>query len=173
MNIVGCTEIEKFMDVLRKKVENSRGDVHMKPLIMEACANLFLGYMCSTRFEYDDSEFKEMVKSFDEIFWEINQGYAVDFLPWLSPFYKKHMQVLDSWAKLIRKFILNRVIGLREEKIKYQDEENDDFTDALLRSLSKEENISNNTIIFMLEDFLGGHSAIGEGIDILQTFQIF
>lgn len=36
-----------------------------------------------------------------------------------------------------------------------------DFTDALLRSLKDIENVSQNTIIYMLEDFLGGHSAIG------------
>lgn len=162
MNTVGCAEVEKCIENIKDMVKESSGEIHMKPLIMETCANLFLGYMCSMRFEYDDIEFKNMVKSFDEIFWEINQGYAVDFLPWLSPFYKKHMQTLDSWAKLIRKFILHRVVGTRGEKVKQQDEEHDDFTDALLRSLAKDENVSKNTIIFMLEDFLGGHSAIGK-----------
>ncbi|XP_070493366.1 cytochrome P450 307a1-like [Chironomus tepperi] len=161
LNEVGCSEVEKCIEHMKKMVQETAGEIHMKPLIMETCANLFLSYMCSTRFEYDDIDFKNMVRSFDEIFWEINQGYAVDFLPWLSPFYKKHMQTLDSWAKVIRKFILNRVIGNREEKIRMQNEIDDDFTDALLRSLAKEENVTKNTIIYMLEDFLGGHSAIG------------
>lgn len=158
---MGCSEVEKCIERMNKMVQDTAGEIHMKPLIMETCANLFLGYMCSTRFEYDDIDFKNMVRSFDEIFWEINQGYAVDFLPWLSPFYKKHMQTLDSWAKVIRKFILDRVIGNRSETIRMQNESDDDFTDALLRSLAKEENVTKNTIIFMLEDFLGGHSAIG------------
>lgn len=129
---------------------------------METCANLFSLYMCSTRFDYDDVGFKTMVRSFDEIFWEINQGYAVDFLPWLSPFYSGHMKNVESWARTIREFIMERVIDSRAEKLQGQSEADDDFTDALLRSLSTGENVSKNTIIFMLEDFLGGHSAIGE-----------
>ncbi|CRK97381.1 CLUMA_CG010771, isoform A [Clunio marinus] len=102
-----------------------------------------------------------MVRCFDEIFWEINQGYAVDFLPWLSPFYASHMRNVESWARTIREFIMEHVIKSRAEKLSQKPEDEDDFTDALLRSLSKEENVSENTIIFMLEDFLGGHSAIG------------
>lgn len=103
-----------------------------------------------------------MVRCFDEIFWEINQGYAVDFLPWLSPFYSSHMKKVESWAKSIRKYILEKVIDSRAEKLQQHSEDDDDFTDALLRSLSNEKNVSTDTIIFMLEDFLGGHSAIGE-----------
>lgn len=137
-------------------------EIHLKPLIMETCYNLFSLYMCSVRFDYDNVEFKTLVRSFDEIFWEINQGYAVDFLPWLSPFYASHMKNVESWAKTIREFILKRVIDSRAEKLHERSEDDDDFTDALLRSLSKEENVTKNTIIFMLEDFLGGHSAIGE-----------
>lgn len=129
---------------------------------METCANLFIGYMCSVRFNYDDVGFKTMVRNFDEIFWEINQGYAVDFLPWLSPFYASHMKTIESFAGAIRKFIMARVIASRAEKLRTQPEEEDDFTDALLRSLSSEQNVSSDTIIYMLEDFIGGHSAIGE-----------
>jgi cytochrome P450 family 307 subfamily A len=102
-----------------------------------------------------------MVSAFDEIFWEINQGYLVDFLPILSnPFYNKHMQKLENWAKEIRTFILDRIIDVREQQLEDGDEERD-FTDALLKQLKNEENVTRDTIIFMLEDFLGGHSAIG------------
>lgn len=101
-----------------------------------------------------------MVNCFDEIFWEINQGYAVDFLPWLSPFYTAHMKKLEFWAKEIRTFILDRIIDVREHELDEGDEERD-FTDALLKQLKNEENVTRDTIIFMLEDFLGGHSAIG------------
>jgi cytochrome P450 family 307 subfamily A len=161
MSDVGCAEVEEFLSQMQLQV-NRDGETHLKPLLMEACANLFLRYMCSTRFEYDDQDFKRSVRCFDEIFWEINQGYAVDFLPWLSPFYQPHMKKIESWTRHIRQFILNKVLSSREEKLAVQSEEHDDFTDALMRSLSKEENITTNTIIFMLEDFLGGHSAIGE-----------
>lgn len=101
-----------------------------------------------------------MVYCFDEIFWEINQGYAVDFFPWLQPFYSGHMRKLESWAKQIRTFILERIIEVREHQLE-EGSEDRDFTDALLRQLKNEENVTRDTIIFMLEDFLGGHSAIG------------
>lgn len=150
------------MQRMKAMVKPEGEEVHMKPVIMETCANLFMLYMCSTRFDYKDVGFNHMVRCFDEIFWEINQGYAVDFLPWLSPFYKSHMKNVESWAKTIREFILERVIDARIEKLHERSEDDDDFTDALLRSLANEENVTKNTIIFMLEDFIGGHSAIGE-----------
>ena len=163
MNDVGCLEMDECMRRMKSMVVKPQGgEIQLKPMIMETCANLFLLYMCSIRFDYEDVAFKNMVRCFDEIFWEINQGYAVDFLPWLSPFYSSHMKKVESWAKSIRKYILEKVIDSRAEKLQQHSEDDDDFTDALLRSLSNEKNVSTDTIIFMLEDFLGGHSAIGE-----------
>jgi cytochrome P450 family 307 subfamily A len=162
MNNVGCSEVDQFMSRLKTIVKPQGEEIHLKPMLMETCANLFVLYMCSTRFSYQDAKFQTMVRCFDEIFWEINQGYAVDFLPWLSPFYASHMKNVESWAKTIRNFILEEVIDPRSEKLHERSEDDDDFTDALLRSLSKEENVTKNTIIFMLEDFIGGHSAIGK-----------
>lgn len=132
----------------------------VKPLILRACANMFSQYMCSLRFDYEDLEFQLVVKYFDEIFWEINQGYSLDFLPWLSPFYGKHTKKICHWSTTIRKFILERVINQRELNIDL-DEPDNDFTDALLKSLVENNSVSRNTIIFMLEDFIGGHSAVG------------
>lgn len=161
MNDVGCSEVQKCIDRMKMTV-SGESEVHLKPLIMETCANLFLLYMCSTRFEYDDQDFKNMARDFDRIFWEINLGYAVDFLPWLSPFYKSHMHTIETWAGSIRQFIMERVINVREERMKTQLESEDDFTDALLRSLANDDDVTEDTILYMLEDFLGGHSAVGK-----------
>jgi cytochrome P450 family 307 subfamily A len=168
MNDVGRSELDRFMNRLQTIVKPEGTEIKLKPLIMETCANLFFSYMCSTRFEFEDARFKSMVRCFDEIFWEINQGYAVDFLPWLSPFYTSHMKKLESWAKTIREYILDQVIDDRVATLHERSEDDDDFTDALLRSLSKEQNVTKDTIIFMLEDFLGGHSAIGEFVCALK-----
>lgn len=135
-------------------------DCHIKPLIQQTCANMFSQYMCSTRFAYDDKDFQNITKCFDDIFWEINQGYAVDFLPWLAPFYASHMKQIISWSTEIRRFILDRIVGDREQHLD-TDEPEKDFTDALLRSLIEDPDVQRDTIIYMLEDFLGGHSAIG------------
>lgn len=135
-------------------------DFHLKAIINQTCFNMFSQYMCTARFDYDDAAFQDIVRCFDDIFWEINQGYAVDFLPWLAPFYKNHMKRLASWSSRIRNFILSRIIE-QHERILNLDEPEKDFTDALLKSLAQDPEVDRNTIIFMLEDFLGGHSAIG------------
>lgn len=146
-------------------------EVYLKPIIMETCANMFTQYMCSVRFDYEDVEFQQMVRCFDEIFWEINQGYAVDFLPFLAPFYTMHMRNIESWAKTIRNVILERIIVAREQAPKPENEP-EDFTDALLRSMNLGEDVSRDTIIFMLEDFIGGHSAIGKQLRrLLESLQ--
>ncbi|XP_055907656.1 cytochrome P450 307a1-like [Eupeodes corollae] len=159
MNDVGCIEMQEFMDMLDKRIVPGQ-EIEIKQFIQQTCANMFSQYMCSVRFDYDDVEFQKIVWWFDEIFWEINQGYAVDFLPWLAPLYKKHLQKIINWSTGIRKFILERVINDREQNIDL-DEPERDFTDALLKSLAEDKNVSRDTIIFMLEDFLGGHSAVG------------
>lgn len=146
-------------------------DFHLKPIINQTSLNMFSQYMCSTRFDYDDVDCQGIVRYFDNIFWEINQGYAVDFLPWLAPFYKRHFNRLASWSNNIRNFILSRIIEQRERVLNL-DEPEKDFTDALLRSLAQDPEVNRNTIIFMLEDFLGGHSAIGNLVMLILGYVV-
>lgn len=204
---VAATEVGHFLDRVASMTATSMkatragqpATVHIKPLIQAACANIFSGYMCSTRFSYDDTAFVHIVRLFDEIFWEINQvrvgvtgsrcprleawpkwakcneslcsvrlqGYAVDFLPWLAPCYRRHMGKLSSWAMEIRSFILTRIMDEhRRRLVEGEDGELDmemarDFTDALLIQLQEDPHLEWQHIIFELEDFLGGHSAVG------------
>nr|AVL92854.1 CYP450 [Locusta migratoria] len=134
--------------------------LHVKPLLQAACANIFTSYMCSASFDYDDPGFKKMVRTFDEIFWEINQGYAVDFMPWLEPVYRGHMRQISDWAAEIRQFILSRIIESHRRSLDRAQGPRD-FTDALLLYLEEDPLLNWEHIIFELEDFLGGHSAIG------------
>ncbi|KAG4068420.1 hypothetical protein HA402_007940 [Bradysia odoriphaga] len=159
MSECGGLEMEEFIQRIRESTTPGV-DFHIKPLIQQACANMFSQYMCSTRFSYDDEAFQRITKCFDDIFWEINQGYAVDFLPWLAPFYTSHMNKIVSWSAEIRNFILDRIICERELHLDAEEPERD-FTDALLKSLLEDPDVTRDTIIYMLEDFLGGHSAIG------------
>ncbi|XP_030748518.1 cytochrome P450 307a1-like [Sitophilus oryzae] len=158
VNLVGTNELTVFMTELQKLPLNEPTDI--KPVILAACANMFMQYMCSTSFPYDDTDFMKVVRYFDEIFWEINQGYAVDFLPWLLPMYNKHMNKLSHWAGEIREFILARIVQDHVNTLDYQSPPRD-FTDALLIHLQEDPNMEWNHIIFELEDFIGGHSAIG------------
>ncbi|KAK3921920.1 Cytochrome P450 307a1 [Frankliniella fusca] len=169
---VAGSEVDHFLDRLSSLTAASAktgapATVHIKPLIQAACANIFAGYMCSTRFSYDDDAFVKIVNLFDKIFWEINQGYAVDFLPWLAPAYRQHMDTLAKWALEIRTFILTRIMDEhRRRLVEGADGELDqsmarDFTDALLIQLQEDPHLEWQHIIFELEDFLGGHSAVG------------
>ncbi|CAH1158455.1 unnamed protein product [Phyllotreta striolata] len=155
---VGTDEISAFLQEVEKLPVNAPVDI--KPLVLAACANMFTQYMCSTSFSYDDKEFQKVVRYFDEIFWEINQGYAVDFLPWLLPFYKNHMKKISHWSTEIRQFILSRIIDNHRATLDYNSPPRD-FTDALLMHLEDDPNMNWQHIIFELEDFIGGHSAIG------------
>ncbi|EDW67290.2 uncharacterized protein Dvir_GJ23161 [Drosophila virilis] len=159
MSGIGCAEIDILMEELKKVIIPGQ-PLDLKPVLNATCANMFSQYMCSMRFDYDDMEFQQIVQFFDEIFWEINQGHPLDFLPWLLPFYKQHTNRIAYWSTTIRKFILERVLNQRELNIDTEEPDND-FTDALLKSLIENKNMCRNTIIFMLEDFIGGHSAVG------------
>ncbi|XP_046489538.1 cytochrome P450 307a1-like [Neodiprion pinetum] len=161
---VASIETNRLIDVLGadEAISVRRGEEPLKPLLLAAVANMFTRYMCSSWFNYADPEFRRTVRIFDEIFWEINQGHAIDFLPWLSPFYENHMNRLRTWATDIRSFILEKIVNVRRSRLDPKNEVPRDFTDALLLHLdSPDTSLSWDHVIFELEDFLGGHSAIG------------
>lgn len=139
---------------------NTARTVDLKSVVLTACANMFTQYMCSVRFSYDMKSYQNVIRYYDEIFWDINQGYAVDFLPWLSPLYSRHMSKLTWWSGEIRKFIMEHVINGHLCTIDY-DQPPRDFTDALLQNLREDPLLEWQHILFELEDFLGGHSAVG------------
>lgn len=170
MSEVGCNEMKEFMNQIAKCITPGK-DFHLKAIINQTSFNMFSQYMCTIRFDYDDAAFQRIVNCFDNIFWEINQGYAVDFLPWLAPFYQQHMKQLASWSSNIRQFILSRIIEQRERVLNL-DEPEKDFTDALLQSLAHDPEVERDTIIFMLEDFLGGHSAIGNLVMLILGYVV-
>ncbi|XP_043661520.1 cytochrome P450 307a1 [Drosophila teissieri] len=158
MSEIGNLEVNQLLDQFINISSGNPSDI--KPLILAASANMFCQYMCSVRFNYTDTGFQKVVEYFDKIFWEINQGYSFDYIPWLLPFYCNHINQIVHWSTSIRKFILERIVNHRESNINLNHPDQD-FTDALLKSLKEDKNVSRNTIIFMLEDFIGGHSAVG------------
>ncbi|XP_047522639.1 cytochrome P450 307a1 [Pieris napi] len=168
---VATFEATELVQTLKQITKTSAAPVNLKPLLMSTAMNMFSNYMCNIRFEESDPEFRKIVDYFDEIFWEINQGYAVDFLPFLAPFYKKHMEKLSHWSHEIRSFILSRIVDQREMTSSFHDTETPekDFLDGLLRVLHDDPTVDRNTIIFMLEDFLGGHSSVGNLVMLCLT----
>ncbi|XP_060841728.1 cytochrome P450 307a1-like [Rhopalosiphum padi] len=175
LDSIASDELDIFLESLA--TVTGRGperEVQVKQPLLMACANMFIRFMCSTQFDYSDPKFQTMVRTFDEIFWDINQGYAVDFLPWLKPFYASHMRKLTAWSTHIRRYIMDTVVSKRSSYVKsmaaaidgggYDDDDEQeptDFTDALLMSLRKDPRLKMDHVLFELEDFIGGHSAVG------------
>lgn len=74
---VASLELDTFLERVSTLTSHKQPtSVAIKPLIQAACCNIFSGYMCSTRFSYEDTAFRHIVHLFDEIFWEINQVRA-------------------------------------------------------------------------------------------------
>lgn len=134
--------------------------VAFKPILLRACANIFLQHFCGKRCEYEDKSFQKMVYYFDQIFYEVNQGYAADFLPWLLPFYRSHFNEIGKWSKFIREFT-TEIVNDRYSRWE-PGRENSDYIDTLIDTICGEEDkeINLEIALFSLEDIIGGHSAI-------------
>lgn len=181
LDSIASYELEILMQTLATTTGGTNRVVQIKPLLLMSCANMFIQFMCSRRFEYDDHKFQNVVRTFDHIFFDINQSCPLDFLPWLKPLYAGYLKKLGNWSVHIRHFILDTIVSKRSSYLnapgraitddrrdetiadsKYDDErEPEDFTDALLISLRKEPWLNMDHVLFELEDFIGGHSAVG------------
>lgn len=99
--------------------------VSVKPLLNETCANIFTQYFTTRSFEPSDPKFQQLVMNFEKIFWEINQGYAADFLPFLLPFHRNNLKKLQQWSHSIRDFIMSDIVGERYNEWTAGSEPND------------------------------------------------
>ncbi|GJQ80543.1 putative cytochrome P450, partial [Trypoxylus dichotomus] len=85
-------------------VSRIEGVVKIKPFLLESIGNIFVEHFCSRTFNRCE-EFTKMTSNFDEIFYEVNQGYAADFLPFLLPFHASHLEKISRLAHEIRAFV--------------------------------------------------------------------
>ncbi|CAG9861998.1 unnamed protein product [Phyllotreta striolata] len=136
-------------------------DVELKPILAKNCANIFFAHFCSKRFDVDDARFGDLVQNFDEIFYEVNQGYAADFLPFLRPLLKRNMARMRGLTRDIRRFVEEEVVGERYELFDAEDEPAD-YVESLIKHVkgSPTGEFDWNTALFALEDIVGGHSAV-------------
>ncbi|XP_063985741.1 cytochrome P450 307a1-like [Diachasmimorpha longicaudata] len=142
--------------------ETTSVKVAVKPAVLKTCANIFTNYFTSRRFSVDDEEFEGMVDALDKVFWEVNQGYAADFMPFLMPLHTGNLRRAASWADTVRKFVVKRLIADRRSSWTSVIPEND-YVDCLINHVqtNAEPKMSWNTALFALEDIIGGHAAIG------------
>lgn len=137
----------------------------IKALLLPACANMFTSYFCSKRFESNNTSFAKMVRNFDRVFYEVNQGYAADFIPWLLPLHKNLLAQMSEWSHDIRAFVVSSIIENRVEAWT-EGQEQADYVDALIDHIHSEQQptMTWDTALFALEDIIGGHSAVGNFI---------
>ena len=187
-------ETQHLISILNDKIngdtigqKNGSAVVDIKPLIMKACGNIFNDYFCSRpRSDYKDEAFNDYIHNFDKIFWEVNNGRACDFLPWLMPMMKAPLREMEKSTAAVRSFVEDMVIEpkrqQRAERIEAEPaKNNEDFLDSLMRyideDLDDEESyeeeykkserrdsdvkIDRQIALFALEDILGGHCAVG------------
>lgn len=136
--------------------------VHAKPLILHCCANIFITYLCSKNFHLEHDGFRNMVENFDKVFFEVNQGYAADFLPFLMPLHHRNMARMAHWSHEIRRFVIKNIIADRVNSWNDVVPEKD-YVDCLINHVKSgtEPQMSWNTALFVMEDIIGGHTAIG------------
>ena len=122
------------MSTLEKILRDARGaPVSFKPLIQNISCNIFSDYLCSRKFDMNDAKFQKLVRNFDEIFWDINQGYAMDFIGWMKGFRLGTLSTLKRLSVEIRQFINDEIINGHKESIDYDNPR--DFVDMLLKRM--------------------------------------
>lgn len=134
----------------------------IKPIVLHGCAKVFTNHFCSKNFDVNDKEFRTMVSDFDEVFFEVNQGYAADFLPFLLPLHKGRIAEMNKLTHRIRNFIETRIIEDRFENWSVNLKP-DDYVESLIYHVKTESlpTMSWDTALFALEDIIGGHAAVG------------
>ncbi|XP_043279055.1 cytochrome P450 307a1-like [Venturia canescens] len=159
LNGIVSEHLENFVS----HVESRAGsEIKAKPLVLHLCGNIFSNYFCSKKFALDHVAFNEMVRNFDKVFYEVNQGYAADFMPFLMPLHQRNMARMSNWSHKIREFVTSHIIGDRYSSWDRIIPE-EDYVDCLINHIrtKSEPKMSLDTGLFALEDIIGGHSAIG------------
>lgn len=153
-------ELTDLTDAIDSMPDTRRVD--LKNMLLHTCANVFMTYFCSTRFSRSYGRFREFVRNFDEVFYEVNQGSACDFLPSLTPLYRWHFKKIRAWSSAIREFMVTEVFD-RRRAAWVPGTKPVDFVDNLLDAVTqpdRDDGFDLDAGLYSLEDIIGGHSAI-------------
>lgn len=154
------TELSELIDTIDTMADT--GCVDLKNMLLHSCANVFMSYFCSTRFSRSYERFREFIRNFDEVFYEVNMGSPGDFLPSLTPFYSWHYKKIRTWSSKIRNFMETEIFNQRKAAW-VPGTKPVDFVDNLLDAVTqpdRDDGFDLDIGLFSLEDIIGGHSAI-------------
>lgn len=136
LNDITIEHCHQLSHDIKREVNDGKA-VSIKPLILSTCANIFTEYFTTRTFDKNDQMFQQLIKNFDKIFWEVNQGYAADFLPFLLPLHMKRMKQMEHWSHEIRTFILENIIGDRFSTWSVGNEPND-YIESLIDHVKRD-----------------------------------
>jgi len=158
------TEAVHMINCLSDKGEKL--DIDIKPILLKSCANIFSNYFChKERSDYKDTHLSEYVQNFDEIFWEVNNGRAMDFMPWLFSFMGNTLNNITKTSHKIRSYVIENIAKgkkmERSDRLAQGTYQQEDLLDSLMDNIGDDENMMNDEeMLYALEDMLGGHTAV-------------
>jgi hypothetical protein len=84
--------------------------------------------------DYADPEYAEYIEQFDHIFWEVNNGRLVDFVPSVLPFMQGVMRELAVRCATIRRYVLSHIVEPRT-----REQRTGNLLDSLLQRVEDDE----------------------------------
>lgn len=81
-------------------------------------SDIFMDFLCTESRPHSDSKYKEFVLGCDFVFWDINQCYLIDFLPYLTSFGVgfTHLRKLKRITDFLRDYIDDQIFDPRYKK---------------------------------------------------------
>ncbi|XP_054161103.1 cytochrome P450 307a1-like [Oppia nitens] len=83
--------------------------------VLIMCANIFIKYLCTKKPSSDCKKFLAAVDDYDYIFYDVNQCYAIDFLPFLSVLglHRQYLNSVEQSALSLRNYVEKELIADR------------------------------------------------------------
>ena len=126
-----------LVEAISSQVKDGVAQVDIKDLLVKSSSNIFNSYFCSfSRRSYNDPAHNNYCEAFDKVFWEVNNGRAVDFLPWLLPMMGKEMGEVKQWTRQVRSFVVDELMEERREK--RSDEKDRNMMDCFLDQVEED-----------------------------------
>ena len=167
---VECQHLVESIDkIIKSSRDGHTAQIDLKPLVVKACANIFTSYFCSAkRCDYNDEDFTKYCQNFDKVFWEVNNGRAVDFLPWLMPVfqYSSACKTMRTASENVRHYVKENIIAPKRQRRDSLEEKSADFLDTIMDYIDGKDSdqrdaiLTSQSALYALEDILGGHSAV-------------
>ncbi|CAG2103061.1 unnamed protein product [Medioppia subpectinata] len=167
-NLSKCIESEiKLM--IEETIGTKKMFVLAKQDVLILCANIFMKYLCSKKPPNGCTKFLDSVQKYDYIFHDINQCYAIDFIPNLSVFglHKSYFDSVEESAISLRDYVEKEAVGNRLEATVARLEtdgkdEYEDFLELMLEHYVRNPSSMSWTVcMYEIGDLIGGQSAVG------------